>query len=690
MLRIIVLLSVLGGAAAAPAQERSDSLSLALHEIVVSANQPATRLEGSTLVTNVAGSNLQHLGSALDVLARLPMLEVDGEAVSVAGRGTPGVYIDGRPMRDSSELQRLQSANLRKVELLMAPGAMYGSDVRAVLKLTTRRNFADGLSVTARGSADMRRRLSANGLLDVNYRAGRFDFFATATAARSNKLIKGTTLNSALLPDGGQVTVGSSQRSTYPSANGAVKAGFNYARSDMSAGAYYRYHPEWADFMNRGSEWADGEAALSRDVSRTTRARSHMVSAYFDGTFAGKYHLHFDGDVSFSNSDQSVLTSYPGGEIPAVGASAGRHSRLLAGKLYTGFPLAGGSFDAGVQGHYTRTTLDSRMHNAGVEQYIPSVQTDARQTSAALFAAWKRTLGAVDLSAGVRYEYVDYLFNVNGKRDSDVSRREHLLTPDLQLGYSFGERAQVSVAYKTRTLRPPYSQLTGALNYVGRHEIEGGNAALRDERMHNVQLFGMWGDFILQADWTRSTDTYAYVKRLYPAPTLQLLMQPVNVDVSALSVYVVWSREVGPWRPDLTLGAYRQWLTVGGQSHDRPLLSYSFDNVVTLPLDFVLTLNVRGSSGGDMHTNRFCANWFVMDASVSKAFLGKSLTVKLSATDVCNTARNDWSMNTFGVSVDKRQSYDNRGIALTVTYSFRPRRPAYKGSSAAPAELQRL
>ena len=79
-----------------------------------------------------------------------------------------------------------------------------------------------------------------------------------------------------------------------------------------------------------------------------------------------------------------------------------------------------------------------------------------------------------------------------------------------------------------------------------------------------------------------------------------------------------------------------------------------------------------------------------MDASVGKTFLNKSLTVKLSASDIFNTANNDWSMNTFGVFVDKRQSYDRRGIALNVTYSFQPRRSKYKGSSAAEEELKRL
>ncbi len=68
----------------------------------------------------------------------------------------------------------------------------------------------------------------------------------------------------------------------------------------------------------------------------------------------------------------------------------------------------------------------------------------------------------------------------------------------------------------------------------------------------------------------------------------------------------------------------------------------------------------------------------------------KTLTVKLSATDIFNTANNEWSMNTFGIFVDKRQKYDNRGLSLNVIYNFQPRKSKYKGATASESEMNRL
>lgn len=666
-----------------------DSLSKQLEEVVIKANQPATHLVGNKLVSTISGTSLSQLGTALDVMAQLPMLKVEDGAVSVVGKGAPLIFIDGRPLRDGEELSRIQSDNLKRVELDMAPGASYDSATRAVLHLYTRRSFVDGLSLTDRVNVSCRRKWSVNDMLDLNYHSGLWDVFLGGTGAHNNSLVSGVTVN-RLKVDGTEVEIGSRQRNLYPSNTATARAGFNYADSVRSFGAYWRYNPESARFSNHGAEWYDDETQLQRDIFRRSWAYGHQVSVYYDDMLSDRYHLHVDADYRMSLSRNAVLTRYMSEEHDDVSSSDRRRSGLMAAKATLDFSLWGGRFTAGTQDSYTTTSLDYRMHDMEVGQYIPSVFSDARQTTAAVFASWSRTWSHASLTAGLRYEYVDYCLKVDGVRDDDVSRRDHLLTPDVSVGYAFDEQSQVGISYKVSTVRPPYAQLTGSLNYVGVHEIEGGNTALRDERMHDVQLTGSWRSFMLQADYTRSQDTYAFVKRRYDAPGVQLLLQPVNVDVSALDVYAMWSQKIGFWAPSVTLGVYRQWLKIDGMRYPHPIYSYSVDNVLSLPAGILLTVNVNGQSGGDMHTNRFGASWFVVDASLSRSWLDKTLQVRLSATDIFNTANNDWTMDTYGVRVDKRQRYDHRGVSLTLTYRFRPRTNRYKGGVASEDEMRRL
>lgn len=670
-------------------KEATDSLTHELQDVIVTAKQPATKLVGSTLISTIPGTNLADLGTALDVLAQLPMIKVTDNVVSIIGKSNIEIYIDGQPMRDNMELQQLLSSNLKKVELLMAPSAAYESTTGAVLKITTRRNFVQGLSLTDQFQLQRRRKWSVMDYLALSYRTGDWEFFLNGTINRNNSVNKGTTTNS-LVYEGKETVIGSSQFNSFPTTTGVVKGGFNYSPGAQSFGAYYRYNPERGDFSNSGSEWIDNNLAIARDIDKRIRAHSHLASLYYENTFADKYLLHLDGDFRSACDTNDVATTYPSSTTPAVNSTDKRTSTLWACKLYLNFPLWNGEFTVGTQDSYTHSSLDYRMLNTDVSEYIPSSLTDAQQTSTALYASWSHMFGKFSLSAGARYEYVNYDFKVNGKRDDDISYLDHTLTPDLSLGYSFNKESQISISYKMATVKPPYSQLTGSLNYTGQHEIEGGNPELRDERLHDIQLFGMWKGFMIQADCFRSLDTYAFVKQVYHADNLQLLMHPVNIDVSALSLYLVWSQPIRFWTPSVTAGMYRQWLTIDNNRYNKPLYSYYFDNTFSLPHGWSITANISGRSQGDMHTNRFGSSWFTMDASVGKSFLHKSLTLKLSATDIFNTTNNDWTMNTYGVFVDKRQSYDHRGVALNIIYNFQPRKSKYKGSAAAESEMNRL
>ena len=667
----------------------SDSLIRELQEVVVKAKQPATKLVGSSLVSTIAGSNLQNAGNALDVLQQLPMLSVEDNTVSVTGKGTPVIYIDGRPMRDGSELRQLQSSNIRNVELILAPGAQYASTTNAVLKITTRRNFVRGLSISNEVETRIRRKWSVTDMLDFSYHSGKWELFGTAYYDHDNSLIKGSTTN-RLTYEWKPTEIGTTFNSIFPENSALGKLGFNFSEGNQSFGAYYRFMYSHTDPLNTGTEWMDSETPLSRRISGEGNTRNHLVSLYYDNTFADRYHFHFDGNYRGADNDKTNDTRYDHSRRQSINSTQDQNSTLWAGKAYLDFPFAGGDLTVGTQDSYTRTKLDYRMLNQTVGTYIPSSLSDAKQTSLAAFISWARQFGNFSLSAGLRYEYVDYLFTVDGKKDTDVSRTDNFLTPDISRGYFFNENSMINLSYRMATVKPPYSQLTGGLTYAGEHEIEGGNPMLRDEKMHNLQFFGQWKDFMLQVDYIRSLDTYAFVKQIYPAQSLQMLLHPVNVNVSELSTYLIWSHPVRRWQPEVTLGMSKPWMKLGENHYNKPIYSYSFQNSISLPKGFYISANMRGQSSGDMHTNRFAASWFVMDMSLRKTFFNKALAVKLTATDIFNTRNNDWNMDTYGILMNKYHSYDRRGITLSVQYQFQPKKSKYKGKAASEAEMNRL
>lgn len=84
-----------------------------LKEVVVKATLPKTRLKGEGMITNVVGSFLAKTSSVYQMLNLVPMVSVQNENIIVLGRGTPLIYIDGRPMQSSTELQTLKPEEIK-------------------------------------------------------------------------------------------------------------------------------------------------------------------------------------------------------------------------------------------------------------------------------------------------------------------------------------------------------------------------------------------------------------------------------------------------------------------------------------------------------------------------------------------------------------------------------------------------
>ena len=99
-----------------------------LGEVVVKADMPKVWLKGDAQVTTVQGSILEKAGTGNDLLNKLPGVSADDGTVNVFGAGAAEIYINGRKMRDASELDQL-NFNYRKGGFDLG-GMLYGSNLR--------------------------------------------------------------------------------------------------------------------------------------------------------------------------------------------------------------------------------------------------------------------------------------------------------------------------------------------------------------------------------------------------------------------------------------------------------------------------------------------------------------------------------------------------------------------------------
>ena len=175
------------------------------------------------------------------------------EQIEVFGRGTPLILIDNRKVRDASELQLLQSDNIKSIQIITMPGAEYGSTIRSVIKIQTKQKFIKGLSGTLTGRVEAKRKWSELAQSSLSYSWGDWQLFGNAyiyDGGTRNYSTNGSTFDWAGTAGNSiQHTATQNQTFTSPSARG----GFNYNKDGQSFGAYYHYINSPITFDSQGS-----------------------------------------------------------------------------------------------------------------------------------------------------------------------------------------------------------------------------------------------------------------------------------------------------------------------------------------------------------------------------------------------------------------------------------------------------
>ena len=123
--------------------------------------------------TIVEGSRLERAGTGEDLLSKIPGISVKDGKVSVFGGGNvTEVYINGRLVRNDTDLCRLESADVRSVELVRNPGARYKASAWSVIRIFTKKNKDEGFSLDNRAEIYNRFKWTASDQLGLSYRKG--------------------------------------------------------------------------------------------------------------------------------------------------------------------------------------------------------------------------------------------------------------------------------------------------------------------------------------------------------------------------------------------------------------------------------------------------------------------------------------------------------------------------------------
>ena len=679
---------------------RLDALTQVLGEVVVKSDLPKTRLKGEGMVTSVGGTLLEHAGTIERLLDRIPNVSAKNGKIEVFGRGTPELYINGRKVRDNSELDRLSADNIKDVEVITNPGARYDASVTSVIRITTKKAVGEGFSLDNRlfGEVNDYGYLVGEDNLNMNYRTGGLDVGATLRASKWASPDPKTIEQITHLEDTWR------QRSeidqVYKSENLYARLAISYMFNEnhsVGVSASYRRTP-W----NKPRGYM--ESTLTQDGTLTERLRSDYTTsvqattlqgnAYYTGKI-GKWGIDFNTDWMYTKSNSTMNTVEDYTEVGQetehndVTTNNVPRSNLVASKLVVTAPLLGGSLSFG--GEYSYSTRKS-VYSVVPKGIIDDDRSRTEEGLATAFVEYARQFGPLSAQVGLRYEHVDFDYYEDDAYVAEQSRTYGDLFPSVALSAMFGKLG-LQLGYSADISRPSYDQLRSNINYDNRYTYEGGNPFLVPTKSHNVNFAASYKWLTFSAGYSRIIDPIIQHSETYNDDPAVALFSQVNGEAyDKVFASLNLRPTVGFWHPAVMLGVQKQWFNMAVHGHnplDNPLATFRFNNTFDVKL-FEVSLNMECTTTGADENNYLRKPSFRADLSLYKLFMNDKLSVSFYVADLFKTNKNSvvTYYGTLRESIYEPKAL--RNINLTVRYKFNVSRSKYKGTGAGEGQKNRL
>jgi hypothetical protein len=672
-----------------------------LGEVVVKGYLPKTQAKGDAMVTTVNGTVLEKAGTAENLLDKIPNVTAQNGAVTVFGRGTPEIYINGRKVRNQQELDQLSSDNIKSVEVVSNPGARYDASVKAVIRIITKKVAGEGFGVDNRAVVRNQRVYgwTVFDQLNFNYRKNGFDlsgmlYGGNLRGGKDQFFVIDTYLDklwrqNLSLPN-----------QIFKTKQIETLLSLNYQfNENHSMGARFNWEktPESYWLVNQFAQTFSGNQLyedLHSNVVGNEPEGYRKANFYYSGKVKN-WSIDFNADGLWSDAENTQVAEEEilGGINEAVNRSVTtfdtKKNELYAAKLVVSHPLAKGNLSFG--GEYSHNKRNTTYFNE--EGVIANDEAMIKEGATSAFIEYAKAFHKVQVQLGIRYEKVGFDYYDAGKYVAEQSKDYNNVFPSINFSFPL-KNVQMQLGYTSDIRRPAYQELRSNITYVNRYMYDKGNPFLMPSITHNVTLGTSYKWMNLYVGYSHIMDDITNQTVAYSEgdPTIGLLTLHNTPAYDKLVASLNFSPTVGFWTPQLGLAIQKQWYDgetpQGKEKFNKPVGIITFRNNLSLPKVFLLEVNGTWTTKGYDKNIYIAENLVALSASLYKSFLNDKLTAQLQANNILNPKQVTAVYS--GIRVMQNTQVRHRQISLTLRYKFNTTRSKYKGTGAGESQKNRM
>ena len=487
-----------------------------LKEIVVTEQRSQMSFEIDKRVFTIDQNIAATGGSASEVLADIPSVEVDNEGtVSLRGSESVTVWINGKASGLTSDnqgdiLQQMPAGSIEKIEVITNPSAKHSPEGTAgIINIILKRDRKAGYYGSVQAGADSQGGFNGSG--NINYSSGTLDAYAGVNYRNMRHNGDGTTFTKYHASDRFQEQTSKSLR--------------NPQNTFLRAGLTWRFTKKDELYTNLSGMMTFGKGnttiksasgisstnTINEERVRTT-AQSNRPTMF--NADAGYRHTFNEGhfiDLSVShniwrmknNSTYNQTTFFYDTDTTEIESyqfqQSNSNSNTTEVKLdYENKISENSRVEAGYNGRFAReenptTTYNDKEHSIVDEKLYNRFIYN--QDTHALYATYSGRIGSFGYQLGLRGEYwrvktrsVSWAQETSGTLPSYTDKDFFKLFPSLFLTYALPTGDEFQANYTRRLRRPWGRQLNDFKNISDSTNISFGNPNLTPEYSNSFEF----------------------------------------------------------------------------------------------------------------------------------------------------------------------------------------------------------
>lgn len=673
--------------------------SMTLGDVIVKSSLPKSKLKNGAVITTVAGSILEKTGNIYNLLDRIPNVTTQNGKINIFGIGEPVIYINGKKVRDNTELDRLNPDEISTVEVKQNPGAQYASNVKAVIRINTKKRTKDGFGFETRtfGKNDENSRIGGYEQLNINYQKKGLETFTVLKIKDAESSIKQDLVQNTYVDNvwhqRNDIKGSIRNRQLY------CGLGVNYQISNNSfIGASFNFNRMFNKAVSNIATTIYKDYAFTEESASDIAKPGNMSLASSNVYYMGKIgivDINFNTDWLWDKDFSKVNTleryqEYGGDwQDKAVHTKTNTKNELFASKLTLTLPLWKGQLSFG--GEYSNTNRNS-SYDVQPMGLLDKQDNRIKEGMASVFCDYTRKFGQLRVLAGIRYENTDFNYYEEGKRIPEQSKRYGNLLPSLSLSLPVG-KTQMQLSYGATIKRPSYYDMRSGIGYDNRYTYESGNPFLVSEISRNINYMVSYKWLMAEGIYTHVSDPIVMLTQPYKDNPNIALIQNVNwKPYNRIGASLSASPKFGIWHPSLRFHFFKQWFdmeTHGGHGLDNPKITVRFDNTIDTKF-CTISLLLTAQTKGDDETSYMYRNYFSSNLSIYKSFLKGKMVVFFYANDLLGTGNMHSKMYSGSMREIIHHDYSISEYSLTIRYRFNVAKKKYKGTGAGQSQKSRM